>query len=177
MKKKIYVFMAFSTNDWCFTSSVHNSLEEARQAQMDWLKETCEFYQLEMPTKEELMKGTNDDFYYNEDNEYLSTSCCCDDEYSTIEIHEIELQAGLQEYSDTIILEDGKEYYGTFRDGHALLTEVDVDKENAVLLTYPHLEDLTLEQIHEIEDYTGRQLTEYFQIAVKYGKTEQKEQS
>lgn len=58
---------------------------------MDWLKETCEFYQLEMPTKEELMKGTNDNFFYNEDNEYLSTCCTCYEEYSTIEIHEIEI--------------------------------------------------------------------------------------
>lgn len=58
---------------------------------MDWLKKVCESYGTKMPTKDELMKGTNDDFYYNEDNEYLSTSCCCDDEYSTIEIHEIEI--------------------------------------------------------------------------------------
>ena len=91
MKKKIYVFVAFSTYDWAFKSSVHKTLEEARKAQMDWLKEVCKFYGLNIPTRDELLKGTNDDFYYNEDNEYLSTSCNCNDEYSTIEIHEIEI--------------------------------------------------------------------------------------
>ena len=172
MKKKIFVFVAFSTYDCSFSSSVHNSLEEARNAQMDWLKEVCEFYKIKRPTKDELMEGTNDDFFYNEDNEYLSTSCTCNDEYSTIEIHEIESEArNFQEYSDTIILENGKHYFGTFFDGHALLTEDDTN--NTALLTYPYLEDLTTEQVREIEEYTGRPLAEYYQVAVKYGKIAQ----
>lgn len=184
MKKKIFVFMSFSTYDWSFSSSVHNSLEEARQAQMDWLKKVCESYGTKMPTKDELMKGTNDDFYYNEDNEYLSTSCCCDDEYSTIEIHEIEIAPGngqdeLQRYADSIVIEgeDGKlkHYHGTFNDGYAILTD-DETGETATLF-YPLLGDLTQEQVRAIEEYSRRPLSEYYQIAVKYGKIEKQERT
>ncbi len=91
MKKKIYVLVTFTTYDYSFTSSAHATLEDARTAQMKWLEATCNLFGLPVPTKDELMEGTNEDFFYNEDTEYL---CSCDlsyDNYSTIEIHEIEI--------------------------------------------------------------------------------------
>ena len=36
----------------------------------------------------------------------------------------------------------------------------------------PYLGDLTHEQVRAIEEYTGRPISEYYQIAVKYGKIE-----
>lgn len=91
MKKKIYVFMTFSNYSFDFTSSAHDTIEAAREAQMKWLEDTCKFYGLTVPTKDELMEGNNDDFFYNEDNENLCIYGSCYDEYSTINIHEIEI--------------------------------------------------------------------------------------
>ena len=76
----------------------------------------------------------------------------------------------LSEYEDTILVEvDGEErgFYGRFKDGYALLKDCET-RENATMY-YPHVEDLTPEMIATIEEYTGRSLEDYFQIAVKYG--------
>ena len=90
------------------------------------------------------MEGTNEDFFYNEDTEYLCSYGTCYDNYSTIEIHEIEIaldneQDELQEYADSIYIEgeDGelRHYHGTFNDGYALLTD-DETGETATLF-YP----------------------------------------
>ena len=91
MKKTIYMLVTFTTYNYEFTSSVHTTLEDARKAQMKWLEDTCKFYGIPVPTKDALMKGKDDDFFYNEDSEYLCHYGCCDDNYSTIEIHEIEI--------------------------------------------------------------------------------------
>ena len=91
MKKTIYVLVTFTSYDYAFTSSVHTTIEDARKAQMKWLEGTCKLYGIPVPTKEELMEGTNDDFFYNEDSEYLCSYDVCYDNYSTIEIHEIEI--------------------------------------------------------------------------------------
>lgn len=92
MKKTIYVLVSFTTYDFSFASSVHYTLEDARKAQMKWLEDTCKFYEIPVPTKDELMEGTNDSFFYNEDSEYLCSYGTCYDNYSTIEIHDIEIR-------------------------------------------------------------------------------------
>lgn len=153
MKTTIYVFTYTSTETLGIEGTESfSSIEKARAYMKEWEKATatdkgdkvCEF---------------------NEDYAQVVTASGVT---WTAEITEtvLDQEAHLQEYSDTIVMEDGKKYYGTFRDGHALLTEVDT--ENTALLTYPYLEDLTSEQVREIEEYTGRPLEEYFQIAVKY---------
>lgn len=77
-------------------------------------------------------------------------------------------------YSDSMIVDvDGEErsFCGWFRDGHALLKD-DETGEN-VPMFYPYADNLTPEMVAEIEEYTGRPLKEYYQIAVKYGKIQQ----
>ncbi len=184
MEKTIYVLVTFTTYDYTFTSSVHNTIKEAREAQMKWLEETCKLFGVPMPTKDELIKGTNSDFFYNEDGEYLFSYGVCYDNYSTIETHEIEIAPGnvqdeLQRYADSIVIEgeDGKlkHYHGTFNDGYAILTD-DETGETATLF-YPLLGDLTQEQVRAIEEYSRRPLSEYYQIAVKYGKIEKQERT
>ncbi len=184
MKKKIYVLVTFTTYNYTFTSSVHKNLEEAREAQMKWLEDICKSYGIPVPTKESLMEGNNEDFLYNEDSEYLCFYGVCDDSYSTIEIQEIEIapdneQDKLQEYADSIVIEgeDGelKHYHGTFNDGYAILT--DDETGDTATLFYPLLGDLTTEQVRAIEEYTGRRISEYYQIAVKYGKIEKQERT
>lgn len=91
MKKKIYVLVTFTTYNYEFTSSVHATIEDARLAQMKWLAETCKLFGIETPTKDELMNGESDEFFYNEDTEYLCSYGTCYENYSTIEIHDIEI--------------------------------------------------------------------------------------
>ena len=93
MKKTIYVLITFETECWGFGSSIHNSIEEAREAQMEWLKKEWGLYRKRpFPTKDEIYLGKCQDIFYNEDNEYMSFQAgeYCDS-YSTIEIHEIEI--------------------------------------------------------------------------------------
>lgn len=91
MKKKIYIFVSFSTYDWSFETSVHDTIEEAREAQWQWFERCCKYLGIEKPTKDEMCDGENGNFYYNEDSEYMSISPlnACEDRYSTIEIKEI----------------------------------------------------------------------------------------
>lgn len=181
MKKKIFVLISFETDGYEFASSIHNTLEEAREAQMNWLKKEWGFYRKDTPpTKDEIYEGKDESIYYSEDGEYMSINFgdFCDS-YSQIETHEIEItetildkeeSKSLLEYEDNILVEvDGEErgFYGRFKDGYALLKDCKT-REN-VPMYYPHVEDLTSEMIAEIEEYTGRPLENYFQIADKYG--------
>lgn len=186
MKKKIFVLISFETDGWNFASSIHNTLEEAREAQMNWLKKEWGFYRKDTPpTKDEIYEGKDESVYYSEDGEYMSINFgdFCDS-YSKIETHEIEIahdngQDELQRYADSIVIEgeDGelKHYHGTFNDGYAILTD-DETGETATLF-YPLLGDLTQEQVRAIEEYSRRPLSEYYQIAVKYGKIEKQERT
>lgn len=90
MKKTIYILVAFSTYDWSFETSVHDTIEQAREAQWQWLERCCNYLGIEKPTKDELYEGENEDFYYNEDSEFMSISAC-EDRYSTIEVKEIKI--------------------------------------------------------------------------------------
>lgn len=91
MKKKIYVFMSFTTYDFSFASSVHHTIEDARKAQMKWIEDTCKFYKIPVPTKDELMEGDNENFMSDKESDYISTYGKDYEDYSTIEPHEIEI--------------------------------------------------------------------------------------
>lgn len=81
----------------------------------------------------------------------------------------------LEETEDIIEIElDGKptEFLGDFMDGKADLTLYDEYNPRfgeEFTLVYPTVVSLADEQIEEIEEYCGRPLEEYFQIALKYG--------
>lgn len=57
-------------------------------------------------------------------------------------------------------------YTGTFMDGHA---ETKDEEGNKMTIVYPKVSELTEDMIDEIEEYTGRKLLEYHQIALVYG--------
>lgn len=82
----------------------------------------------------------------------------------------------LIETTDTILVENNKgeevELTGTFRDGYAILTD---EEGKTAIMTYPKYDDLSASKIRSIEEYTSRELEEYFEIALKYGKIDDKE--
>lgn len=57
-------------------------------------------------------------------------------------------------------------YAGTFMNGHA---ETKDEEGNKMTIVYPKVSELTEDMIDEIEEYTGRKLLEYHQIALVYG--------
>lgn len=72
--------------------------------------------------------------------------------------------------TDTILVDiKGEEVAltGIFKDGEAKLLD---DNGKRYVMTYPVADKLTKRQINAIEDYTGRDLEEYFEVALKYGK-------
>lgn len=77
----------------------------------------------------------------------------------------------LIETTDTILVENNKgeevELTGTFRDGYAILTD---EEGKTAIMTYPKYDELSVSKIRSIEEYTDRDLEEYFEIALKYGK-------
>ena len=163
MKTKIYVFTFTSTVSLGIENAETFSTEEkAKQAIKEWMDS-------------EIANGGLLESFTGTFCQILDR----DKETLTAEITETILdneQDELQEYADSIVIEgeDGelKHYHGTFNDGYAILT--DDETGDTATLFYPLLGDLTLEQVRAIEEYTGRPISEYYQIAVKYGKIENK---
>lgn len=90
MKKTIYILVSFSLHDYEFSTEIFYTLEDARKAQTKWLDRNCQLLGWEEPKKSELYGGTDDRFYYNEDEEYMKINVPDgSDEISTIEIKEI----------------------------------------------------------------------------------------
>lgn len=76
--------------------------------------------------------------------------------------------------SDTIIINiKGEEVYltGTFNDGYASLTD---DYGKNYFMTYPKVSEITDKMKKAIEKYTCRDLEEYKEVALKYGKLNDK---
>lgn len=72
--------------------------------------------------------------------------------------------------TDTILVEikgEEVELNGIFKDGEAKLLD---DNGKRYVMTYPKADTLTKRQINAIENYTNRDLEEYFEVALKYGK-------
>lgn len=72
--------------------------------------------------------------------------------------------------TDSILIEvkgEEKEFNGTFHDGYAYLIGED---GKMYYMTYPKRDEITPKQKLAIEEYTGRDLEEYFEVALKYGK-------
>ena len=65
--------------------------------------------------------------------------------------------------TDTILLT------GKFYNGYAFLTD---EQGKQHFMTYPKAETLTPRMVETIEDYTGRDLEENFEVALKYGKVQ-----
>ena len=76
---------------------------------------------------------------------------------------------------ELVIYENGEERVlcGVFKDGHAVCTDSDTEKE--VNVSYPKYSELTDEQIAEIEDITQRPLEAYSDIALIYGEIDGQE--
>lgn len=92
MKKTIYILVSFSLFDCEFGTEVFDTLEKARKAQMKWLARQCQLLGWEKPKKSALYDGSDERFFYNEDEEYLKISVPDgSDECSTIEIKEIKM--------------------------------------------------------------------------------------
>ena len=72
----------------------------------------------------------------------------------------------LYKYEDVIEV-DGHYLFGMFEDGQADL--VDDGTKECVKMAYPKFNELTQEQIFEIEEYIGRPIEAYYEIALKYG--------
>lgn len=82
--------------------------------------------------------------------------------------------ATLRSYSDTIIVTiKGKELYltGTFKNGYAVLTDED---GKFYFMTYPKESEITEKMRKSIQSYTGRKLEDYYEVALKYGKLNDK---
>lgn len=80
----------------------------------------------------------------------------------------------LRSTSDTIIINiKGEEVYltGTFNDGYASLTD---DEGKNYFMTYPKASEITDKMKKAIEKYTCRDLEEYQEVALKYGKLNDK---
>ncbi len=77
---------------------------------------------------------------------------------------------------ELVIYENGEErcLWGLFNDGRAVCTDSDTEEE--VIVSYPKYNELTDEQIAEIEDITQRPLDAYFDIALVYGEIDSHEQ-
>lgn len=90
MKKTIYIFVSFSLHDWDFETSVHETLEEAKAAQWEWLEYKCIELGWKIPEKDSLYNCKDERFKYKKDKEYIKLRVPdCTDEISTIEIKEI----------------------------------------------------------------------------------------
>lgn len=74
------------------------------------------------------------------------------------------------ETNDTILIEingEEAELTGTFKDGHANLTDV---YGCTYKMTYPKFAELSTRRKEAIEDYINRPVECYYDIALKYGK-------
>lgn len=74
--------------------------------------------------------------------------------------------------TDTILIDvKGEEVAltGKFYNGYAFLTD---EQGKQHFMTYPKAETLTPRMVETIEDYTGRDLEENFEVALKYGKVQ-----
>ena len=158
MRMKIYVFTYTSTDAIGVENAEAFSTEEkARERMRKWKDAALE--------NGDMLLYFNDDF-----GQILTTK----GETWTAEITETVLDNKNEELTVTpngqILIEVGgkmSSYHGTFWDGHALVRK-DGCKTNKALF-YPLYDDLTPEMIAEVEEYTGRPLEEYLQIAIKYG--------